>query len=281
MNEGGAEMVKLNSGQRFKVEVPLVINILELINRGLSNIEDIRNNLGIGKNKIETFNYYLRIMDLVEYENRQFKLTNFGQYILKFRNNPGIYLPLLFYKLCRGWDNGGHFYYSRIVNNILYDKYFSAENVIDNSEIKKKLMDYEYENDKIDVKLVSLVTTAISSDDGFGYLGILTREDKNKFSINYYKPELLIAAYIIYDNWPINETTVSLDRVIRDQYSLGRIFLLTEEDVIPILSKLHQDEYIKIENKAGLRQIAKNSNISAESILEEIYYEYFSNSFSG
>ena len=112
-------------------------------------------------------------------------------------------------------------------------------------------------------------------------MGILTREDKNKFSINYYKPELLIAAYIIYDNWPINETTVSLDRVIRDQYSLGRIFLLTEEDVIPILSKLHQDEYIKIENKAGLRQIAKNSNISAESILEEIYYEYFSNSFSG
>ncbi len=272
--------MKLNSGQRFKIEISLVFNILNEINNNVNNIDEIRNNLGIGKNKVETYNYYLRIMDLVEYNNKKFKLTKFGRYILRFKDNLDIYLPLLFYKLCRGWDNGGHFYYSRIVNNILYDKYYSGDNTIENSEIKEKLMDFEFEYDKIDVKLVTLVTTGISSDDGFGHLGMLTREEKSKFIINYYKPKPLIAAYIIYDIWPNNVTSISFEKIINDEYSLGRIFLLTEDDIIPILSKLHQDNYIKIEDKAGLKQIVKNSNISADMILEEIYNVYFSNTFT-
>lgn len=268
------------SGQRFRYDINLIIKILDILSN--SNNEKIIDNknlshiLRIGVPKVQTFKNYCEISDLI----MDRKLTSFGQYILKFRDNPDIYQPLLFYKLCRGWDNGGHFYYSRIVNNILYDKYYSGDNTIENSEIKEKLMDFKFEYDKIDVKLVSLVTTGISSDDGFGHLGILTREDKSKFIINYYKPRPLIAAYIIYDIWPKNVTSISFENIIKDEYSLGRIFLLTEDDIIPILSKLHQDNYIKIEDKAGLKQIVKNSNISADMILEEIYNVYFSNTFT-
>lgn len=267
------------SGQRFRYDINLVVKILDILQNYSKEdikVKDLAYILKIGVPKVQAFKNYCEICDLIKDK----KLTNFGRYILRFKDNLDIYLPLLFYKLCRGWDNGGHFYYSRIVNNILYDKYYSGDNTIENSEIKEKLMDFKFEYDKIDVKLVTLVTTGISSDDGFGHLGILTREDKSKFIINYYKPRPLIAAYIIYDIWPKNVTSISFENIIKDEYSLGRIFLLTEDDIIPILSKLHQDNYIKIEDKAGLKQVVKNSNISADMILEEIYNVYFSNTFT-
>ena len=267
------------SGQRFRYDINLVVKILDILQNYSKEdikVKDLAYILKIGVPKVQAFKNYCEICDLIKDK----KLTNFGRYILRFKDNLDIYLPLLFYKLCRGWDNGGHFYYSRIVNNILYDKYYSGDNTIENSEIKEKLMDFKFEYDKIDVKLVTLVTTGISSDDGFGHLGMLTREEKSKFIINYYKPKPLIAAYIIYDSWPNNVTSISFEKIINDEYSLGRIFLLTEDDIIPILSKLHQDNYIKIEDKAGLKQIVKNSNISADMILEEIYNVYFSNTFT-
>jgi len=267
------------SGQRFRYDINLVVKILDILQNYSKEdikVKDLAYILKIGVPKVQAFKNYCEICDLIKDK----KLTNFGRYILRFKDNLDIYLPLLFYKLCRGWDNGGHFYYSRIVNNILYDKYYSGDNTIENSEIKEKLMDFKFEYDKIDVKLVTLVTTGISSDDGFGHLGMLTREEKSKFIINYYKPKPLIAAYIIYDSWPNNVTSISFEKIINDEYSLGRIFLLTEDDIIPILSKLHQDNYIKIEDKAGLKQVVKNSNISADMILEEIYNVYFSNTFT-
>lgn len=271
----------LNSGQRFKVEHPLIFKILYEIENQTQHIDEIRENLGIGRNKIETYNYYLRIMDLVEYENKNFSLTNLGNFILKFRDYPDITQPILYYKLCRGWDNGGHFYYSRIVNNILYDKYFSSENIITNEEIRDKLLDFKSEYDKLDPKLVSLVTRGLNSNEGLGYLGILEQLSRGKFKIHSYKPNHLISAYIIYDRWPSNVSTLSFDNIIYDEFNLGRIFLLRENEVIAIFSKLQQEDYIQIEDKAGLRQIAKNPSTTTENILEEIVDEYFPNTFSG
>lgn len=271
---------KLNSGQKFKVEHALIFKMLAYIEDGISNIDEIRHNLGIGKNKIETYNYYLRIMDLAEYEKKEFTLTQFGKYILKLRDYPEVYQPILYYKLCRGWDNGGHFYYSRVVNNILYDRYFSADDYIDNSEIKEKILDYKYEYDKIDEKLVSIVTNGISSHEGFGYLGMLEKEGRSKYRIDSYNPHYLVSAYILYDSWPNNIGTISFDDVIFNEYSLGRMFFLREDEVISILSKLQQVDLIKIEDKAGLRQIAKNPNVSANQILEEICNEYFTDAIS-
>lgn len=265
---------KLNSGQKFKVECPLIFKILDFVQQGKTNIDQIRCDLSIGKNKIETYNYYLRIMDLVEYEKKEFILTDFGKYILKLEDYPEIYQPLLYYKLCRGWENGGHFYYSRVVNNILYDRYFSADNCIDNSEIREKILDYKYEYENIDEKLVSTVTNGMSSSEGFGYLGVLKKEGRSKYKIYSYKPHYLVCAYILYDIWPENVGTMGFDDIIFGEYNLGKIFFLAEDEITPILSKLHQVNLIKIEDKTGLKQIAKNPNVSAKEILEEICNEY-------
>lgn len=268
------------SGQRFAYDIDLVLKLVNILvddstkektNKALSNY------LKIGVPKVQAFMNYAELSGLI---NKR-KITDFGNYILKLVDYPDIYQPLLYYKLCRGWENGGHFYYSRIVNNILYNRYFSAENTIENSEIKDKLLDFKSEYEKLDVKLVSLVTKGISSNEGFGYLGILNQESRSKYTIYSYRPNHLVCTYIIYDRWPKGSTTVSFDSIVYDEYNLGRIFFLTENEVIAIFSKLQQENYIKIEDKAGLRQIAKNPNITTDNILEEILNEYFSNTFSG
>ena len=267
------------SGQRFVCDVNIVFKLLNVLDD--SSIENKRNKdlakyLKMGVPKVQAFIKYLEICDLVE--KRQ--VTDFGVYILKLKDYPEIYQPLLYYKLCRGWDNGGHFYYSRIVNNILYDRYFSVNNCIDNSEIKEKILDYKYEYESIDEKLVSMVTNGISSSEGFGYLGILARKDRSKFKIHSYKPHYLVCAYVLYDSWPDNTSTISFDDVIFNEYNLGRIFFLAEDEIVSILSKLQQIDFIKIEDKAGLKQIAKNPDILTSDILEEICNGYFNDTIS-
>lgn len=266
---------KRYSGQRFVYDLNIAFKLLDIL--ADSSIEEKSNinladYLKMGAPKVQAFMNYIEICDLID--NRQ--LTDFGTYILKFKEYPEIYQPLLYYKLCRGWENGGHFYYSRVVNNILYDRYFSADNCIDNSEIKEKILDYKYEYVSMDEKLVSIVTKGISSAEGFGYLRILEKESnsRSKYKINSYKPHYLVCAYILYDIWPDNVGTISFDDIIFNEYNLGRIFFLTEKEIIPILSKLHQINLIKIEDKAGLKQIAKNPKISGNEILEEICNEY-------
>lgn len=267
------------SGQKFAYNFNIIFKLLDIL--ADSSIEekgnkDLANYLKMGVPKVQAFMQYIRMCDLVK--KRQ--VTQFGKYILKLRDYPEVYQPILYYKLCRGWDNGGHFYYSRVVNNILYDRYFSADDYIDNSEIKEKILDYKYEYDKIDEKLVSIVTNGISSHEGFGYLGMLEKEGRSKYRIDSYNPHYLVSAYILYDSWPNNIGTISFDDVIFNEYSLGRMFFLREDEVISILSKLQQVDLIKIEDKAGLRQIAKNPNVSANQILEEICNEYFTDAIS-
>lgn len=272
--------MRLNSGQRFKVEHPLIFGILSKIKNGVADIDVIQEELGIGKNKIETYNYYLRIMGLVQYENRKFTLTDLGDFIQKFRDYPDITQPILYYKLCRGWENGGHFYYSRIVNNILYYKFFSSDNIITNEDIRDELLQFGTEYENIDPKLVSLVTRSLSVNEGFGYLGILEQISRGKFEIYNYRPNYLISAYIIYDKWPEGIGTQSFDNITHDEFNLGRIFFLREDEIVGFFSRLQQENYIQIEDKAGLKQIVKNPNITPKTILGEISNEYFFNTVS-
>lgn len=267
------------SGQRFTYDFNVVfriLNILADINIEEKSNKDLAGYLKMGVPKVQAFMNYMEVSDLIE--DRQ--LTDFGKYILKLEDYPEVYQPLLYYKLCRGWENGGHFYYSRVVNNILYDRYFSADNCIDNSEIREKILDYKYEYENIDEKLVSTVTNGMSSSEGFGYLGVLKKEGRSKYKIYSYKPHYLVCAYILYDIWPDNIGTISFDDIIFGEYNLGRIFFLAEDDITPILSKLHQVNLIKIEDKTGLKQIAKNPNVSAKDILEEICNEYSTDTIS-
>ncbi len=269
--------MKKYSGQRFTYYFNIIFKLLDLLSD--SSLEkksnkDVSKYLGIGVPKVQAFINYAELSDLV----RDRKLTNFGEHILKLKDYPEIYKPLLYYKMCRGWENGGHFYYSRIVNNILYEKYFSPDNSITTAEVREKLLEFRNEYENLDLKLVSTAMNGLSSSEGFGQIGLVQKEAKkgrsNNFSIHSYRPHYLICAYVIYDRWPQNEGTVSFDYITSGEYNLGRLFFLNRDEISIIFSKLQQEGYIKVEDKAGLGQIVKNPELDINKILEAIRNEF-------
>jgi len=267
---------RLNSGQKFKFEIDYSLSLLELINKGKSSKEILQKEKAVGPNKIENFGFWLRIADLVNYDSGEFNLTDFGKSILKIRYNYDYVASLILYKLARGWDNGGHFYFSRLINDILYDYAFSLENIINIDEIKKEILTYKKEigvKEKTIMRLTGQNLNTLSNPNtGFGKLGMVKKVEDN-YEIYSYWPEPLICAYIIYDRWEEGSVAMKIDDIIRGHYNFGRIFFLDEETVMGILEDLQQMEYISIETIAGLNQIRINPKKSKDDILEAIVDE--------
>lgn len=264
---------KFNSGQKFNYEIGYSLSLLKLINKGINTYEDLQKAKVIGYNKIETYGYWLRIINLVKYENKKFNITKFGEKILSLEYKYDKLAPLILYKLSRGWNNGGHFYFSKLINDILYDKAFSLNNIITKKEIKAKIIHYSLENNVSEKYMkkfaIQNINTLSNSESGFGKLGMVVK-DENKYSIYTYWPEPIICAYILYDRWENGRVAMKIDEIVKGKYNFGRLFFLDKDKVIEILEKLKGDNYINIETTAGLNQIRLNPNIRKIDILKEI-----------
>ncbi|MGM0409962.1 MAG: DUF4007 family protein [Bacillota bacterium] len=264
---------KLNSEQTFKLDIDYCISLLKLISEGKTSKEELQEAKAIGPNKINTFGFWMRIIDLVDYNNGEFELTQFGSSILEIRYSYDYVASLLFYKLSRGWDNGGHFYFSKLINDILYNKAFSLDNIISKAEVKKKIANYSFETEVDEERMkefaIQNMNTLSDPDMGFGKLGMVIKQN-NEYEVYSYWPEPIVCAYIIYDRWQDGMVAMKIEDIIKGHYNFGRIFYLDKETVMGILETLRQDGYISIETVAGLNQIRVNPDISKNDILKEI-----------
>jgi len=66
---------------------------------------------------------------------------------------------------------------------------------------------------------------------------------------------------------------VRIKEVVSGQNSLGRIFFLTEPQVMALLSKLEQERALALEVIADLRQIGPNPSMTAEDFLEMLIHD--------
>lgn len=264
---------KINSGQKFNFEIDYSISLLRLIKKGINTYEELQEAKAIGYNKIETFGYWMRIIDLLEYKNKKLIITDFGEKILDLEHNYDSLASLILYKLSRGWDNGGHFYFSKLINEILYEKAFSLNNSITSEKIKEKIIHFSFENNDSEKYMkqfaIQNVNTLSNSESGFGKLGMVIRNNE-EYEIYSYWPKPIICAYILYDSWEKGRIAMKIDKIIKGKYNFGRIFFLDQEKVLEILEKLKKDNYINIETTAGLNQIRINPKINKLDILKEI-----------
>ena len=129
----------MNSGQKFSFQLPFIFEILRLIDCGITEYKTLQGNLGVGRNKIDAYKYYMIFADLIEYNKSNVYLTLFGELVLKLASNEKISYPLIYYKLCRGCDNGGHFYFSRLANNILFSFSNSAKQLFSSDNVKTNI----------------------------------------------------------------------------------------------------------------------------------------------
>ena len=120
------------------MDVIYILRILELIDEGkVCDKKEISLNFGIGEPKAEAYLDYLDILNLIDKTN---KITFLGKVILKLNGNVDYSYSILHYQFAKGWNKGGHEFYSLLVNNFLYEKFSDFDNTFNKSYFLKKIV---------------------------------------------------------------------------------------------------------------------------------------------
>ncbi|MEA3376690.1 MAG: DUF4007 family protein, partial [Chloroflexota bacterium] len=122
-------------------------------------------------------------------------------------------------------------------------------------------------------KRAYIYSDLLSNSSHFGKLGIFVETGDQTVRVNSYRPDWRSAAYILYDFWPENTSRMRTEEVVSGQNKLGRIFFLTEPQVMALLSRLEQERAIALEVVADLRQIGLNPSMRAEDFLEMLIHD--------
>lgn len=255
------------------LDVPMILRISRYL-RDPKSKKQIAEAKGMGQPKVRGLLEWGRHLAVIELrEDDTYMVTSLGRSIDEIGSR---YLyEILYWKLVKG-----HRAVQTIVNDFLYSKSRSFSPEFSYEELKRFLQQRSSflgnptEGDLKSIYLESL--NALSKQlKGFGTLGMVVplSGQTETFRINSYRPDWRTAAYILYDSWPENTSRVRIKEVVSGQNSLGRIFFLTEPQVMALLSKLEQERALALEVIADLRQIGPNPSMTAEDFLEMLIHD--------
>lgn len=264
----------MHSKQKFKLEIPYTLKLLEIIKRGENGKEDLKEESGAGENRVITFIEWLKYIGAIEVIDREYYLTNLGEFYLKAREAHDYVEPMMLYHLSRNPElekNDGHYYFAEILNEYLSRKILDFDNIVTLETAKNFLLELG-----ADPKYPDFIATAMrvlaDSETGFGKMGILEEVHSDKksatFELHSYWVEPLVGAYIIYDLWKDGQTTMEISSIINDKYNIGRIFLMDQDAIMETLEEIKALGLIDINLTAGLNQITKSSKYTKEDILD-------------
>lgn len=260
-------MGKRSAFQGFKLEVDKVFSIAELRDSGIASREDIARRLAMGQRKVRSLSDWGCMANILEGRGAR-SVTDFYPHIRDL-NEAGKWLKvlqLIYYWLCR--------------NNAIIDYLVHQYGELGKFE-KEELVDGLVDSDRLSGKrktirgAVNNTLNSLTEPEGLGDLRTIqsSNERPELYSLHSQRPAPLIAAYIIYTNWPPNTAKVAISQIVSGSNSVGRIFFLTKFQVISILRELEDRGLVKIETAAGLDQIGRDPHIIPEDILEMILAE--------
>lgn len=269
-----------HSGQGFKFDIPLIIKLLSDIQNGCKTKAGLSMQNGLGDQKIDSYIEYLGKVDLItKNQQNEYETTYFGLSILKLKNNYNFLEPLLLYKLARGEKNGGHLYFSALINFILYDIAFRINNKITFSDIEKSF-EIQFPQIKHSKKFI-LLRQALNhglcdNTTGFGKMGMVVYKD-GLYEVSGYIPHKLVTAYIFYDNWPKSRAALKIDELPTKDYFPAKIFFMGQELLNKQIHNLVEDRILYLEQEAGLDQIRLSPELDGDKILDRIVETCISN----
>ncbi|MGI6427387.1 MAG: hypothetical protein ACOX0L_07305 [Natronincolaceae bacterium] len=266
-------MKKGHSGQKFKFDILLIFKMLDDIQNGINQKETIAIENGLGDNKVGSYIEYLNKVDCINKDmDGSYILTHYGKTVNTIKHSYSFVEPLLLYKLCRGEGNGGHLYFSILVNFILNDIAFKIDNKTTLSDIEDvfqlKFPDIKVVN-RLELLRQALNQGLCDTTTGFGKMGMVIQKD-GQYEITGYIPHKLITAYILYDNWPEGRAALKMDEIVTMDYFPCKIFFMSQDLFMGQIYELAEDRMLYIEKEAGLNQIRLAPNWNSEKILDRI-----------
>jgi hypothetical protein len=271
------------SFQNFNLDLDNIASVLSLIQGGTDLPSDIARSLGMGHRKVR---------DMVEWCN------HLGLLVERPRSSPQC-LTDLGQRLaaCDGWANRlpvldilyaslatKHKIVGGIVNELAYSASLRPSAQFSAQEYRDFLISLAQDaNAKVSVLLdrASKFLNAVAQHEGsnqgnlgLGRLKMLSlAKDRSYVKVQPRMPAWQSTAYVLYDSWPQNASRMRISEVVSGRNRFGRIFFLTEPQVMVLLSKLERERAIALEMVADLRQIGPNPSMKAEDFLEMLIHE--------
>jgi len=258
--------------QNFNLDLTNIARVLSLIANGTNTLPEIAKTLGMGERKVRDSFEWCHHLGHIEvlYRSLPQSLTTLGRHLVRDQTwtTRLPLLDILYASLTRE-----HKIINQIVNRLAYAASLRFSSQFSLHEYRTLLASLT--PDVVDAKpqvildRSSKYLNALVEPTGLGKLGMFfPTNDRSWVSVRSRIPAWQSAAYILYRTWPENVARVRISEVISRQDSLGRIFFLTETQVMVLLSKLEQEHVIALEMIADLHQIGRNPAMKAEGFLE-------------
>jgi hypothetical protein len=252
--------------QSFELDVNKMFTVVDLIHSGVVSLQDIGQALGMGQRKVRSLREWGCMANILEGS----RSTTAAYPHLRKLKETGKWLQVLqlaYYWLCRNNSFMGY-----IVHRYGEQGEFTVE------QLKRDLIESDVSSGKSEKSVrrgINVTLNSLTNTKGLGDLELFRKVTRGRtwYSACSRCPDLLIVAYIIYTNWPSHTAKVAISEIVAGRNSVGRIFFLTEFQVMSILRELEDQGLIKIETAAGLDQIGRDPRITSDNILEMIIAE--------
>lgn len=261
--------------QSFRLDLEGIANCLALIHKGKNTRKIIARELGMGEKKVEGYFEWAEFLGLIEDMPRTKTqvLKSLGQKLLEFPDFPKN-VPAL--EILYALITSNHPLLERIINHFAYDISRQFDPSFSKGSYKKALLvigqDFNVNPDFL-LKRASIYLDLLVNPTSFGKLAIFVKNNDDSIRINSYRPDWRSFAYILYFSWPENKSRMRISEIASGQNSLGRIFFMTESQVMLLLSKLEQECAIALEIIADLNQVGLNPAMKAEDFLEMLIHD--------
>ena len=253
----------------FKLDLKLLGEILDAVLSGASTYRDVAHPLGIGQPKARFFCYWGMVLKLVESKDtRAFPYRVTGMYSRLREHLIDFDIQQVLYSLaCRN-----HMILSFVVNDFAWGRFVKAILTFSAIELRKEANTALGLSEESLKRQIPIHLGTLTDRKGFGNLGLIEKHGA-EYVLCPLQPNPLVAAHIIYTNWPSHTAKVAISEIVSGRNSVGRLFFLTKFQVMSILRELEDRGLIKIETAAGLDQIGRDPRITTENILEMIVAE--------
>lgn len=261
---------------RFRLDLALVHKLVGCIppDEGVSTTHLRGQFPELGGEKVRGVREWADDLGLTCQRDQQTFLSPLGEAALLTRNSPHEtkIQEIMYYKLATNEDLE---VFGALVNDFLFDVVRTFEQSFGLEEARRRIPELVKTdaNPRYVRGEVSTALNALTNEQGVSKLDIVVLTGRDRYRVNSYRPDWRSAAYIIHDSWPENVSRVHISEVVGDRNGLGRIFFLTEPQVMALLSKLEQERAIALEMVADLTQIGPNPSMKAEDFLEMLVHD--------
>ena len=249
--------MSIGFSKNFNLERVLLWKVLQLYERTPTiPRNEIMSQAGIGSLKVAGMQGWLSRLGFRD--SREKTITDLGRLLLQHDTHFELHgtMWVIHYQLANDPETE---VWHILTNDLVYRRAeFTRQDALRLLVEEKGLRSYGDQHLRSDV---TIYFNAFTRDEGLGATNFIREDQGNKGVYIKGKPRgvhPLLVAYVIYSQrarrYP-EATMIGIDRLLNEDGNVGKVFSLTEEDLLEVIRELHFDKVVDYSSTADLNHI--------------------------